>query len=183
MANQTIARVRRFDPTSMPVPTPVQCAWAAGVLEGEGCIRIQVVDVTDSKTRRRLKDRATMSVVLAMKDERVVCRFADLFGARANQRSDGMWIVTLSSGRALWVLQLLTPHMWGDKLPQAVLAAEFQVGRTPGHRKPERHAWELDAAKRISEMKKVGIYARRKGPRSRIDERIERSGYGEQPSV
>lgn len=183
MANQTIARVRRFSPASMPVPTPVQCAWAAGVLEGEGCIRIQVVDVTDSKTRRRLKDRATMSVVLAMKDERVVCRFAYLFGATANQRSDGMWIVTLSSARALWVLQLLTPYMWGDKLPQAILAVEFQIGRTPGRRTPERHAWELNAARRISEMKKVGVYAMRKGPRSRIEERISRSEYGAQPSV
>lgn len=183
MANQTIARVLRFDPLSLPAPSQIQCAWAAGVLEGEGCIRIQVADVTDSKTGRRLKDRATMSVVLAMKDERVVCRFAGLFGATAKLRSDGMWTVTLASARALWALQALMPYMWGDKLPQAILAVEFQSGRTPGHRKPERHAWELDAARRISDMKRVGIYARRKGPESRIAARIERNGHGQQPSV
>lgn len=182
MASHTIPRVNRFDSDSLPHPSATDCAWAAGLLEGEGCVRIQVCDVTDSKTRKRLRDRATMAVVLAMKDGRAVSRFGLLFGAPVSERSDGMWTVTLSSARAAWALSAMMPYMCGDKLPQAALAVEFQRGRRPGHRTPERHAWELGAAKRISEMKKVGVYARRKGPASNIDARIERSEHGRQPS-
>ena len=165
---------QKFDPSTMAEPAPVDAAWAAGVVEGEGCIRLQVADVTDTRSGRRIKNRVTMSASVSMKDAAVVAKLYEMFGGHHHVRPDGLAAVTWSSNRAAWVLSRLLPYMRGDKKPQAELAIEFQTGRVPGHRAKERHPWELAAAVRISEMKKVGVYATRKGPRSPKLERIAR---------
>jgi hypothetical protein len=162
----------KFDPSTMDEPLAVDAAWAAGVVEGEGCIRLQVSDVTDTRSGKRIKNRVTMSVSVSMKDAAVVARLYELFGGWTATRPDGLAAVTWSSNRAAWVLARLLPYMRGDKKPQAELAIEFQTGRLPGHRAKARHPWELDAAVRISEMKKIGVYQTRKGPAGTLRERI-----------
>ncbi len=141
----------------------IEAAWMAGLIEGEGCIRIQVSTVRDWRTKKPLKDRATMSVCVAMKDRAVVERFvrATAPAGHYQVRGDGMAVWTISSRPALEFLEQVSEFLIGDKKPQAEIAMEFQRGRTPGHRTPERHAYELDAAKRISELKHVGVYAYR----------------------
>lgn len=165
-------KVIRFDPASVSPLSDIDAAWCAGIIEGEGCIRLQVSDVKDTRTGLRLKSRVTMSVVVSMKDGAVVRRFARLSGVDASYRPDGLASCTVSSRRAMWLLPQLVPHMVGDKLPQATLAIEFQSGRVPGVRTTERHEWELKAAALMSNLKKVGVYERRKGPRSPRIERI-----------
>lgn len=155
-----------FNADEMTPLTPIQSAWIAGLIEGEGCIRLQVIDIRDWRTKRISKDRVTMSVAVAMKDSAVVVRLFELCGGHYHERSDGLCGLTMSSRRALWLLEQIQPFMVGDKKAQTDLAIEFQKRRRPGRRTHQEHAWELDAARRISEMKKVGIYERRKGPRA-----------------
>lgn len=134
-------------------------AWIAGIIEGEGCIRIQVSNVRDWRTKRLLKDRATMSVTVGMKDETVMRQLARLGGHFYKQNRidwNPVYVWTISSRPALAFLERIEPFIIGDKKPQALLAIEFQRGRIPGRtRTPARYAYEMDAARRISEMKNV----------------------------
>lgn len=139
----------------------VTAAWMAGIVEGEGCIRIQVCSVRDWRTKQRLKDRATMSMCVCMKDYAVVDRFRAI-GGHFYVRGDGCANWTLSSRPAMEFLKQIEPFMVGEKKPQARLAIEFQEGRTAGRRSPERYEYEMAAARRIAEMKNVGVYARKK---------------------
>jgi hypothetical protein len=105
-------------------------AWMAGIVEGEGCIRIQVITVKDWRTKKPLKDRATMSVCICMKDRAVVEVFKRL-GGHFYVRGDGCANWTISSRPALEFLEQIVPFMVGEKKPQAELAIEFQRGRRP----------------------------------------------------
>jgi hypothetical protein len=164
-----------FDPAAARPMTKLEAAWLAGLLEGEGCIRLQVHDIRDWKTGKVSKDRVTMSVTLAMKDETAVSRVCELTGGHYHQRGDGLITLTISSRRALWVLEQVERYMVGDKKAQAQIAIDFQKQRNHGHRNTVQHAAEIDAARRISELKKIGIYPARKGPRAvRLEAAIER---------
>lgn len=149
--------VRKFSAEDVAPMSDVDAAWLAGLIEGEGCIRLQVATVLDSRSRRPV-DRVTLSISVGMKDRAVVSRVHSLCGGHIHVRGDGLTVATISSARALWVLKRIEPWMVGDKKPQALLAIEFQSGRIAGHRTPGRHAWEREAAVRISQMKRLGVY-------------------------
>ncbi len=56
--------------------TDLEIAWLAGLLEGEGCFR-----VNDSPARKKSGRRPSLTVKLKMSDEDIVTRAADLMKA------------------------------------------------------------------------------------------------------
>jgi hypothetical protein len=134
---------------------PLDLAWAAGVIEGEGCIRLSIFWKQLKMGRR---PRTLLYVVVGMRDAAVVWRLHKIFGGHVcGSKTDLVsWVVTARA--ALVVLEAVRPFMVGAKCEQADVAIAFQ------RRRHNRHGWrgrpdevisdELDTAKLLSAMKR-----------------------------
>lgn len=129
-------------------------AWAAGVIEGEGCIRIATDRIASETGGKR--HRALLLLIVGMADGAVVHRLKATFGGHVSLRKDGMWIWIVSAAAAMRTIQAVRPHMVGDKCRQADLAVEFQaLRRISGRGGKLAHEIERDEdyARRLSAMK------------------------------
>lgn len=94
--------------------TEQELGWMAGLLEGEGCFRVRSSPALLASGRRPV-----LTVSLAMCDEDVVRRAADLGGAKmrvveekvSNRRWNDRWRVTWSGADAERLMRLVQPLM------------------------------------------------------------------------
>lgn len=140
-------------------------AWAAGIVEGEGCIRLNKCDVKDSRSGKLIKGRVSLQVTVAMKDAAVIDRLYELWGGYRATNKIGMHIWALGSNSALWFLLAIQKFVIGAKRAQLELGIEFQLSKRIGRRSPGRIAYENAAVVSMSAMKKIGVYD---GPQSSL---------------
>ena len=146
-------------------------AYAAGIIDGEGCIRI-----TTRQPRNNRSFQHSLLVMVAQKDGSLMDWLYGVFGGVVylkNKRTDGTdWIYErrVMENKAAEVLKQVLPFMTVKKR-QAELALQFQTHKTgagnygDGRYKPlSQHEIELRnrLAQEISELKKK--YQKSKNP-------------------
>ncbi len=105
-------------------------AWAAGIIDGEGCVFIRKTNVTErSKNKSPYYD---MRIKITMTDYPTIYKFKDIFKCgflieekRTNHWKDALSVV-FSAAEAYKVLQLTYPYLV-TKQYQAQMAMEFQA--------------------------------------------------------
>lgn len=148
----------------MTIQDPIQCAYAAGLFDGEGCISAKVV------TERGLP-RATVNVIVAMTDLRPLLALDSAFGgsirfaARKGNRK-GVWAWTLGSKASAQFLTAVLPYL-RVKREEAVLALQLysRIGNGSHHcrgfrgsKPPSQDETEvrLSFVRQIKDLKHVG---------------------------
>jgi hypothetical protein len=118
----------------MPELSPSDIAWLAGLLEGEGCFRL---------------NRTTPSVELSMCDEDIVNRAAALMGVdvsrkgfdtQANPSWRPRWRIAANGKQAISVMRMVRPWLGfrrGKKVDEVLSLAEARRGRRFGIENPK----------------------------------------------
>lgn len=134
-------------------------AWAAGIIDGEGCISI--VRMKPSANYPHL--RYELRIAVKMIHKPTVERIKSIFGRgtitvrhRANQRNQFNWLVGIHNASA--VLRLVLPYLV-TKRAEAELGLEFEQKRTvfSGKQFPPPEEWSLRESYQIK-MKALKRY-------------------------
>lgn len=124
--------------------TPIDLAWAAGFIDGEGCVHIQ----RNCETRRSSARFVTYKLVLNLtgRDRRALDRCTTLFGGRVRSFRKAYYpavvyyTLDLVSDRACAALKLVLPYLV-NKAEIARLGIEFhewyRASKTPTRTMPE----------------------------------------------
>ena len=111
--------------------TDTEIAWAAGLLDGEGCISI-CQELPKSGRRPVKTARYTLRVKMSLTHEAALKRFADIVGQgfvwecrrKFERPRKRIWVWEAASRKAERVLELLLPHLY-LKADQAEVALKF----------------------------------------------------------
>lgn len=123
-------------------------AWAAGFIDGEGCIGVY---------SNGIKSSAVLSLSVSQKYNEPLLKLVALFGGHLKPKSNpvGFMEWRLYSSNALNVLKQVLPYLQSNKKEQAILAIQFQ--ETFRHdRKVSPTVWEdrSNLAQQIKEWKR-----------------------------
>lgn len=142
---------------------PLELAWLAGYLEGEGCFRMGIGGVRTGSTRL-LGPTGTPTIKVAATDHDVVLKAAVLMGCDAKnanrQTVAGKPVFTaeICGDRALALMRLLLPHMCQRRRAKILEVISIAAQR-PGHLRGDQYRnSKLNRAKvlEIRESAKAG---------------------------
>lgn len=134
-------------------------AWAAGFIDGEGCIRI-----AKTNTRDKISKRYSLMITAPQTDSRPIYKLQKMFGGTITEYDKGIykkqWCWKVAAHASENVLNHLLPY-FVVKGEQAQIALEFQsvmnANQSRKRRTPERlELMEMYYIK-IKELKKVNI--------------------------
>jgi hypothetical protein len=124
-------------------------AWAAGFIDGEGCIGVY---------SNGSKSSTIVSLSVSQKYNRPLLKLISLFGGRLKSKSTpvGFMEWRLYGSKATNVLELIAPYLDTNKKEQAELAIKFQSTITERGFKVSTDVWEYraDLARQIKEWKR-----------------------------
>jgi hypothetical protein len=136
-------------------------AWAAGFIEGEGCLAIE------------RPPRCTAQVTVSQLDKAPLVKLQNLFGGqlRFDSKKEGgttnpRWVWRVSTVFCREVLPLLVPYMTGSKQKQAKVLSEFaasmldgQHGRRVSEKEIQRRFAAKEKLERIRQQTREKNYA------------------------
>lgn len=101
----------------------LELAWAAGIIDGEGCIRL-------AKTVNRSRPSYSLIVKIDMTHEPTIRRLGQILGYslsyyKGSSTKKQSWIVQWNGAEAYRVLKLLEPYLFTKK-HEADLGIEYQ---------------------------------------------------------
>lgn len=114
----------------------VEIAWAAGVVDGEGCLHI--TNTAPAKSARTLTRQYNLHLRIAMCHRPTLDRLQAIFGSgsvhevtRSNAQHSQAWVLSLTSWKALDAIQMMRPYLV-TKADEADIAISFmQLPRAP----------------------------------------------------
>lgn len=131
--------------------TEIECAWLAGLLEGEGCFRFQ----------------RTAYVILSMTDEDIVDRAAKLMGGhvrripkRSHQTKD-VFSTQVLADKALSVMASVLPYM-GSRRSQKIKAVIAACHARPGKPRGQRARGSKLTDEQARDIKAMAVVGSRK---------------------
>ena len=141
--------------------TETECAYLAGIIEGEGCIRIDHVAPAAGKPKSGWRPVVHVTQKGRMLIDGLNLIFPGQIITSHSQKHKGQYRIAWSWGKAYEVLEKILPYMKGPKKQQAEIVLRFhdhilQYGGA-GHLKPEELEWRLIQLKILSYLKKECI--------------------------
>lgn len=127
-------------------------AWAAGFIDGEGCISIAR---QNSKTCRS-GHRYTMKLVVSQKRRPALDKLQAMFGGTVKKpSSQDIWWWVVTAQQAKLALEAVFPYLV-EKYDQAEVAIAFQGRRVHGNQQADGHAQtDNDDYTLISQLKRA----------------------------
>lgn len=113
--------------TDIPKPSDVDCAWTAGIIDGEGCVYLGKAGQSKTLTRNYFY----MRLSVANTDKKMVDKLQKLWGGSVHERYEdrkersNLYFWTVAANKALFLLESIVKYMVTKK-EHAKNAIEFQ---------------------------------------------------------
>jgi hypothetical protein len=132
---------------------PTDLAWAAGFIDGEGCVSLSKAKCKTTSSGVRF----VLKLVVSQKRRIALDKLQSMFGGTVRRpASQDVWWWTVCTQDAAEVLRQLLPYLV-EKHDQAVIAIAFQERRVRGRIQPkdqfatDNYDWALLAEMKVGE--------------------------------